>query len=77
MEERMVQGFTAHLGGFDIDLQVRDDFPLPGEIIQFLGADYSVQFIIFAVGCAARVEIAHGGQVCFRYKYSIYLWKYS
>ena len=76
MEERVVQGFATHLGGFDIDLQVRDDFPLSGEIVQFLRADYSVQFIIFAVGCAARVEIAHGGQVCSKYKYSIYLLKY-
>ena len=60
VEQRVVQCLTAHLGGFDIDFQVRDYFLLSGEIIQLLGADNSVQFIIFAVGCAARVEFAHG-----------------
>ena len=60
MEKRMVQGVAAHLGGLDVYLQIRDDFPLAGEIIQFLRADNSVQFIIFAVGCTARVEFAHG-----------------
>ena len=60
MEERMIQGVSAHLGGLDVYLQVRDDFPLSGEIIQFLRADNSVQFIIFAVSSAARVEFAHG-----------------
>ena len=60
VEQRVVQGFPAHFSGFYVDLQVRDDFLLAGEIIQLLGADNSVQFIIFAVGCAARVEFAHG-----------------
>ena len=73
VEQGMVQGLAAHLRSFDVDLQVGDDFALPGKIIQFLGPDYSVQFTIFAVGCAVRVEFAHkSGPVYFSYKYSFY-----
>ena len=59
VEQRVVQGFAAHLRGLDIDLQVGNDFLLSGEIIQLLRADNSVQFTIFAVNCAAGIEFAH------------------
>ena len=42
MEKRMVQGFAAELGGFDIDIQIGANFALAGEIFQLLRPDYSI-----------------------------------
>ena len=60
MEKGVVQGFPAHLRGLYIDVQIIYYFPLAREIHEFLRADNSVQFLIFAVRSIVRVEIGHG-----------------
>ena len=59
VEQRMIQGFSAHLGRLNINIQVLDDFLLAGEIFQLLRADNSVQFLIFAVRSVAGIKICH------------------
>ncbi len=63
MEKSVVERLAAHFCGFDVDVQVGYDFLLAGEIFQFPGADYSVQFLIFAFVCIVGVEIRHSGVV--------------
>ena len=59
MEKGMVQSLPAEFGSLYIDIQVGDDLPLAGKIFQLLGADNSVQFLIFAVVCIVGVEVGH------------------
>ena len=59
VEQGVVQGFAAHLGGLYIYGKVRDYLLLSREIIQLLRSDNSVQFIIFADGSVVGVELAH------------------
>ena len=49
VEKDMIQGFSPEFGRLDIDVQVGDNLPLPGEITELLRADNSVKFTIFAV----------------------------
>ena len=59
VEKRVIQGFTPHLCRLYIDMEVGNYLPLTGECTKFLGTDNSIQILIFAVGCFARVKFAH------------------
>ena len=59
VEQSMVESLPTELGCLDVHLQIRDDFPLSGEIFELPRADNSIQFLIFAFVCIVGVEIRH------------------
>ena len=69
MEKNVVKRLASHLGRRSKNSEIRYNLFLSGKLFKLLGTDYSVQFLIFALVDAVRIEfVSHTNNKIIIYK---------